>query len=139
MDGFKHILVIVDAFSRFTWLSPTKTTNSREVIKILSNLFHKFSFPARIISDRGTAFTSSKFSNFLKTFNVKHHLVAVAAPWANGLVERINRFLKSSLKKLVDDHQYWNIHLDTIQYVMNNTSFSSESFPFQNPFRDRTT
>lgn len=98
-DGFKHILIIIDAFSRFTWLAPTKTTSSREVIKILSTLFNNFCFPATIISDRGTAFTSSEFTTFLKIHNVKHHLVAVTAPWANGMVERINRFLKSSLKK----------------------------------------
>lgn len=121
MDGFKHILVIVDAFSRFTWLAPTKTTNSREVIRILSNLFHNFSFPAKIITDRGTAFSSSEFTKFIENYKIKHHLVAVAAPWANGLVERINRFLKSALKKVVDEDQCWNIHLDTIQYVINNT------------------
>ncbi|XP_071628367.1 uncharacterized protein [Temnothorax longispinosus] len=55
----------------------------------------------------------------------EHHLVAVAAPWANGMVERVNRFLKSSLKKLVDEQQFWNIHLDTVQYVMNNTYHKS--------------
>ncbi|KMQ85358.1 hypothetical protein RF55_16157 [Lasius niger] len=51
--------------------------------------------------------------------------VAVAAPWANGLVERINRFLKSSLRKIVEDDESWNSHLDTVQYVINNTYHSS--------------
>jgi len=88
-------------------------------------LFNNFCFPATIISDRGTAFTSSEFTTFLKIHNVKHHLVAVAAPWANGMVERINRFLKSSLKKIVDEQEFWNIHLATIQYVINNTYHTS--------------
>lgn len=102
-----------------------KTTSSREVIKVLSNLSHNFCFPATIISDRDSAFTSSEFADFLKIYNIKHHLVAVAAPWANGLVERINRFLKSSLKELVDDHECWNVHLDSVQYVINNTYHAS--------------
>lgn len=51
--------------------------------------------------------------------------MAVAAPWANGLVERVNRFLKSSLKKVTEDHLNWNEHLNTIQYVINNTYHSS--------------
>lgn len=86
---------------------------------------HNFCFPATVISDRGTAFTSSEFVSFLKNNNVKQHLVAVAAPWANGLVERINRFLKSSLRKLVDDYECWNIYLKTVQYVINNSYHSS--------------
>lgn len=94
INGYKHILMIVDAFSRYTWLSVTKTTNSKETIKSLLDLFHNFAFPSKIILDRGTAFNSAKFSKFFEIYNVKHHLVAVAAPWANGLVERINRFLK---------------------------------------------
>lgn len=52
-------------------------------------------------------------------------LVAVAAPWANGMVERVNRFLKSSLCKLVDELQDWYENLDTVQYVINNTYHSS--------------
>lgn len=36
-------------------------------------------------------------------------------------MERINRFLKSSLRKIVDDLQTWNIHLSAIQYTINNT------------------
>ncbi|KMQ91353.1 opie2a pol protein [Lasius niger] len=81
IDGYKHILVTVDAFSRFTWLSPSQ--------------------------------------------NYELERIAVAAPWANGLVERINRFLKSSLKELVDDHECWNVHLDSVQYVINNTYHAS--------------
>lgn len=97
-DGYKHILVVVDAFSRFTWLSPVKTS-SREVIKVLSNLFHNFCFPATIISDRGMAFISLEFIDFLKIYNVKHHLVAVAAPWANGMVKRIKIYFLNLLLK----------------------------------------
>lgn len=49
----------------------------------------------------------------------------MAAPWANGLVERVNRFLKSSLCKLTDEPQDWCDNLDTVQYVLNNTYHSS--------------
>lgn len=57
--------------------------------------------------------------------NVYHRQIAVAAPWANGLVERVNRFLKSSLRKVVEDQTSWADHLDIIQYVINNTYHSS--------------
>jgi len=117
--------VVIDAFSRFTWLYAVRSTTSKEVIKHLSNLFNVFGNPISLISDRGTAFTSQEFAEFLRNKNVQHKQVAVAAPWANGLVERVNRFLKSSLKKVTEDHLNWNEHLNTIQYVINNTYHSS--------------
>lgn len=104
-DGFKHILLVIDAFSRYIWLFSTKSTGTREVIKRLSYLFQNFGNPLILILDRGTAFTSQEFMNFLKHYNVMHRQVAVATPWANELVERVNRFLKSSLKKIIEDDQ----------------------------------
>lgn len=92
---------------------------------MLTDLFNKFCFPTVLISDRDTAFTSQEFVNFLRINDVKHHTVAVAAPWANGLVERVNRFLKSSLKKLIKEQDLWSIHVNKIQYVINNTIHSS--------------
>lgn len=123
--GYKHILLAIDAFTRFTWLFPTKSTGSHEVIKNLSYLFQNFANPIFLVSDRGTAFTSQEFTNFLNHYNVTHRQVAVAAPWANELVERVNRFLKSSLKKVLEDDQAWDAHLDMVQYVINNAYHSS--------------
>lgn len=124
-EGFKYILVIIDAFTRFTWLLPAKSTSSKETIKLLKTVFHIFGNPNKIVSDRGTAFTSQEFSDFIKQSGLTHRLVAVAAPWANGLVERINRFLKSSLRKISEEYNLWSKHLDTVQYVMNNTHHAS--------------
>lgn len=125
VKGFKHILLVVDAFTRFTWLFPTKSTSTKEVIVHLTELFCNFGNPAELISDRGSSFTSHEFAEFLKTHKVHHHLVAVAAPWANGLVERINRFLQSSLRKVIDNQNNWSDKISSIQYTINNTYHKS--------------
>jgi hypothetical protein len=57
----------------------------------------------------------------LNTFDIKHIHVAVASPWANGQVERANRFLKNTLAKLVNAHGDWKSKLIDAQYVLNNT------------------
>lgn len=124
-SAMKHILVVVDAFTRFTWLFPTKSTNSKEVIKHLESLINVFGKPEGIVTDRGTAFTSKEFAEFIEPLRIKHRLIAVAAPWANGTVERVNRFLKSSLKKVVDEQQQWKSCLGLVQYVINNTIHAS--------------
>lgn len=120
-DGYRHILVVIDAFTRFTWLFPTKTAGTKEVINCLQSLFAMFGSPRELVSDRGTTFTSNELHKFLAELKVKHRKVAVASPWANGMAERVNRFLKSSLTNTVENPADWKNQLRKVQYVINNT------------------
>jgi len=104
---YKYIFVVVDTFTRFTWLFPVKSTSSRDTIKYLSHIFATFGNAENIVSDRGTAFTSKEFADFIKQRKMNHRRVAVASPWANGTVERVNRFLKTSLIKLLKSPEEW--------------------------------
>jgi len=122
-NRFKYILVVIDACSRFTWLCATKTTSSRETVEKLKSIFAIFGNPEEIVSDRRTAFTSNEFADFVSRLKVKHR--KVAASWANGLVERVNRFLKSSLCKISSEITEWKEKVEQIQYVINNTYRSS--------------
>lgn len=111
-DNYLHVLIIIDAFTKFTWLFATKSTRSLEAIGHLTYLFTMFGTPKRVISDRGTAFTSKQFEAFLEQWRVQHVKIAVASPWANGQVERVNRFLKSTMIKLVDKSADWKKNLE---------------------------
>jgi len=68
----EQVLVIVYAFTRFTWLTAVKSTATKEVIKHLRNIFLTFGKPLNVVTDRGTAFTSKEFVNFLDEYSVKH-------------------------------------------------------------------
>lgn len=48
-------------------------------------------------------------------------MTAVASPWANDQVERVNRFLKSTLAKMIENPDEWERNLGKAQYVINNT------------------
>ena len=61
---YVHIFVVVDAFTKFTWLYPTKSTDAADVIDRLKRQAAVFGNPRRIISDRGTAFTSNAFREY---------------------------------------------------------------------------
>ncbi|XP_061504692.1 uncharacterized protein LOC133391922 [Anopheles gambiae] len=86
--------------------------------------------PKRIISDRGTCFTSNQFENFLRSNEVQHVLNATGLPQANGQVERVNRVLRPILSKLSDsyDHDDWNLHLLDAEYALNNSKHASTKF-----------
>jgi len=117
----KYILVMIDAFTRFVWLFATRTTSSKETTRNLRTVFNVFGNPSELVSDRGTAFTSTEFADFVLSIRAKHRKVAVAAPWANGMVERVNRFLKNSLIRIVDSPEEWEHRLGHLQYILNNT------------------
>ena len=82
--GYRHIFEIIDAFSKFTF---------REAIANLRTLFKLFGTPVRIISERGSTFTSDEFKEFCTTLGIKLVLIAVRTPKANGQIERYNRVI----------------------------------------------
>ncbi|GFT36565.1 hypothetical protein TNCV_1345091 [Trichonephila clavipes] len=61
---YKHVLAVIDASSKFIWLYPTRSTDAAEAINRLENQRHVFGNPARIITDKGSAFTSSAFEDY---------------------------------------------------------------------------
>ena len=91
--SYRHIFAVVDAFTKFVWLYATKSTSSDEAINHLRKQSTIFGNPRRIISDRGTCFTSESFENYCKEERVRHVLVTTGVPRANGQIERINRIL----------------------------------------------
>lgn len=119
----KYVFFIVDAFSKFIRLYATKTTNAKEAIQCLDQYFKSYSKPIIIISDRGSAFTSVEFENFIKLHNVKHIKVASGSPQANGQAERINRSILPIISKLSDktNGKPWYSILTETEYAINNS------------------
>ena len=73
-----QILVTVDGFRKFCVLEPVRDTSVKGVLKSLSQLIAIFGVPFRIVTDRGSAFTSHMFETFCIKHGIKHVLNAVA-------------------------------------------------------------
>lgn len=103
-------------------LYPTKTTNAAEVIDKLKKQSVIFGNPRRIISDRGTAFTSKEFEDYCTTERINHILTTTGVPRANGQIERMNRILIPLLTKLSDPKkEEWFKFLNLAQLYLNCT------------------
>lgn len=117
-----HILAAVDGFTKMIKLFPTKSTSTKEVVKHLENCISDYSCPRRIVSDRGTAFTSNEFKKFVDNKGIVHVLNATSSPQSNGQVERYNRTLIPLIRKLVEvKKKAWDLLLKDAEYLLNNT------------------
>ncbi|XP_017467881.1 PREDICTED: uncharacterized protein K02A2.6-like [Rhagoletis zephyria] len=70
--SYRHIFAVIDAFTKFVWLYATRSTTAAEVIARLRNQAYAFTNPRRIVSDRGTAFTSKEFAEYCRVNNDGH-------------------------------------------------------------------
>lgn len=122
--SYKHLFVGVDAFTKFTWLYPTKSTCTAEVLQKLRLQAVTFGNPRRIVSDRGTAFTSGDFEAYCRDQGIKHQLTTTGVPRANGQVERVTAW--SSLTKLAaPEPGNWFKFVETAQQCLNVTTHRS--------------
>lgn len=121
--GNIHILVVIDAFTRFMFLKAVRNTKTQTTIRALQEYFGLFGVPTRLISDRGTSFTSELFKRYMTEKGIKHVLNAVATPRANGQVERYNRTILDALtaKSIGTKETKWDEHLSDVQWGINNT------------------
>lgn len=130
---YNYILTIVDAFTKFVWLFPTKSTSTQEVLNKLEIHQQVFGNPIRIISDRGTAFTSNDFAQYCKEEEIEHVKITTGVPRGNGQVERVHRTIISVLTKLsVEKPTLWYKLVSRVQRALNSTYHRSiNSTPFQ--------
>ncbi|XP_062713844.1 uncharacterized protein K02A2.6-like [Aedes albopictus] len=99
IDGL-WFLIIVDAFSRWPEIYPTKTTTAKATIQFLRNTFARLGLPLTIVSDNAPQFTCDEFESFCKTNGIVHLLTAPYHPQSNGQAERFVDSMKRALKKI---------------------------------------
>lgn len=118
-----YLLVIVDSFTKYVNLTAVRSTKSKASIKVFQNYFSLFGVPTRLITDRGTSFTSKKFKTFTRSVGIKHILNSVATPRANGQVERYNRTILSALGAMTHgkDSNIWDDYVSEVQLGINST------------------
>lgn len=120
--GNMYLLVIIDAFTKFINIRAVRDTKTTTAIKVFKEHFSYFGVPSRLITDRGSCFTSAKFKSLMDQLKIKHILNAVATPRANGQVERFNRTIIDALStKCHDNDNLWDEYVGDVQLGINTT------------------
>ncbi|CAI6350349.1 unnamed protein product [Macrosiphum euphorbiae] len=130
--GNRYILVLVDNMTKYTHLYACRSTDAAGVVRRLIKFCDTRGVPRRIVSDRGTCFTSRSFEDFCRQRGISHTLNSTRHPQANGQVERANRTILSLLSMMTDNQQRWDIHLPEIERHLNSAvNKSSTKSPFE--------
>ena len=110
-EGMTYLFTIIDRFTRWPEAIPLPDAKTPTCTNaLIRGWISRFGVPADITSDRGPQFTSSLWSNLNKMLGIKQQHTTAYHPQANGMVERLHRQLKDSLKARTTS-PHWMEHL----------------------------
>jgi transposase InsO family protein len=117
--GNVYIVVITDSFSKWAEAVPIPSKSEDVVAEAIFNaLICKHSVPLSIRTDQGREFCNALMIHLTSMLKLKHIVGSPYYPQANGLVERFNRTLVESLRKLVFEEEYarWDQYIEGVLF-----------------------
>jgi len=126
LGGKKYCLVIVDDFSRYSWVYffKLKSETQRTFIDFINLVQRQHNVPVLIIrSDNGTEFKNYTLNDFLSDEGIKHQYSAAYTPQQNGVAERKNRTLiemaRTMLAEFKSPYNFWAEAISTACHASN--------------------
>jgi hypothetical protein len=118
--------VVTDAFSKFVFLIPTKSTKAHVTTAALSSrVFSIFGPPQYIVSDNVSHFKSHCFKDFCFELGIQHIFTSPYYPNPSH-AERANKNLKTALRIYHNTHQqFWDQNLHWFQIALNSAIHDS--------------
>nr|ABA98187.1 retrotransposon protein, putative, Ty1-copia subclass [Oryza sativa Japonica Group] len=126
VGGKWHVLVIVDDFSRYSWVLFMATKD--EAFQHFRGLYLRLDLELlgslkRIRSDNGGEFKNACFEQFCNEKGLEHEFVSPCVPQQNGVVERKNRSLVEMARTMLDEYhtprKFWAKAVNTACYISN--------------------
>ncbi|GJZ52889.1 retrovirus-related pol polyprotein from transposon TNT 1-94 [Tanacetum coccineum] len=104
VNGKKYILVIVNDYTRFTWVKCLRSKDEAPdfIIKFLKmiQVWLKVSV-RRIRTDNGTEFVNQTLHKYYEKVDISHETYVARSPQQNGVVERRNRMLIEAARTML--------------------------------------
>nr|GEZ84780.1 Gag-Pol polyprotein [Tanacetum cinerariifolium] len=104
VNGEKYILVIVDDYSRFTWVNFLRSKDETPdfIIKFLKMIQVRLKVPVRRIrTDNGTEFINHTLRDYYEEVGISHETSVAHSLHQNGVVERRNRTLIEAARTML--------------------------------------
>nr|GEV87608.1 retrovirus-related Pol polyprotein from transposon TNT 1-94 [Tanacetum cinerariifolium] len=104
INGKRHILVIVDDYSRFTWVRflRSKDENPEAIIKCIKSIqVHLNATVHNVRTDNGTEFVNQTLREFYENVGILHQTSVVRTPQQNGVAKAINTACYTQNRSLI--------------------------------------
>lgn len=119
-NGYKYVLILVDAFTKYCFLYAMYRQDSAELRKAFTNAISMFGTPRLIVCDRGRMFDSAEFGEWASNFGIQLHFITPEMHQENGQVERYCRTVLNMVRIETNyKRESWSNALWKIQLVLN--------------------
>jgi transposase InsO family protein len=126
MGGKWYVLVIVDDYSRYSWVfflqSKDDVFEHFQSLALRLNNEHPNCLKA-VHSDNGTEFRNASFDQFCLEHGVDQQFSALCVPQQNRVVERINHTLVEMARSILNEHRtprhFWTNAISNACYISN--------------------
>lgn len=137
--GNQYLLVIVDGFTKYLWLTPLRDCTTKQISSKLENLvFNNFGVPEIVVTDNASYFRSHSFKQFTFKNFITHRTIAPYRA-ASNRCERYIRDVTTLLRCYYQNCQnLWDNSLGYLQCSLNtavnsSTGFTAFSLMFNHP------
>ena len=131
--GHKYILTLVDYATRYPEAVPLKNIDTETVAEALVDIFSRLGIPEEILSDLGTQFVSDCMKEVARLLSIKQLTTTPYHPMCNGLTEKFNGTLKTTLKRLCSEQpKLWHRYINPLLFAYREVAQESTGFsPFE--------
>ena len=114
--GYKYILAVIDAFTKFAYVEPLKTKEGVEVCAAFEKILKRATPPKNLHVDQGTEFYNKHFKTLMKRYDI--NMYSTYSHLKASIVERFLRTFKGSIEKNFHMQGTWN-YVKFLQNLVN--------------------
>jgi transposase InsO family protein len=126
--GNRYIVTLIDCFTRFVELVPSKSASAQAAAGALLQVFGRYGAPREVRSDQGAQYTAAVVQQVVRLAGADNRYTLPYRPQANGTVERANGEVMRHLRAVVFDKDVssnWSNYLPLVQRLINATPHSA--------------
>jgi hypothetical protein len=123
-SGYDSNWIIMDPLTKIAYFIPIKTTYTVPQLAELymSRIVCSHGVPKRIVSDRGTQFTSKFWERLHETLDTQLNFSSAYHPQTDGQTKRVNQILKDMLRACALQYERsWDKSLPYVEFSYNNS------------------
>jgi len=115
-DNVKYLLTVIDCFTRYAFIRPLITKDSKTVLNAFKNVISELEQkPLTIVCDRGSEFVNVAFQNYCENENMK--LILPKSNLHASYVERFNRTIQNLIFRYLTENST-NRYIDQLDNIL---------------------